>query len=518
MPTLFWNAGEKEVIRGLDILGFRKIDQDLEKAWVSGITTISQRARYLSFLPWLLVEYYKLCGLESGKAHAPDWDEFHDIERRLELVVIAATQMTDLQLGRRTGGLLGSDLFAAEMSTLDEGGAVQLSLERGGATFGTYVVPCQTIGLIAYESIEGTWEAPRITPRGRRMHALRWHALGGSPVVQRILQGGSIDATAIAAEAAQFSAGALDQLESEEERGLLESALLTSEEGQDAEIYSRFLTTVRFALTSINAGRGASPAALAARYTEVTQLGVQPTDPALAWAAYEMHRRVHFSLELLLGALTSAIGEVDGAAVNDVVTVWTEDDSLSPAIADRFVPGFQMDWAVSFSSFHGALRDDAFLDGPIERANANRLAARDRALYGLTLLAATWKRAKSLYALERFPRAGSGAERVFPILSNASDQTVRNLLVAIIDRGVVESHLNTTLRKMGNGLKCSLRFFPDGRILRPTGMHVAAGFSGDRLSNVIGILADLGMIDYGSDTLSARGRQLLDKLGGPDHA
>ena len=36
--------------------------------------------------------------------------------------------------------------------------------------------------------------------------------------------------------------------------------------------------------------------------------------------------------------------------------------------------------------------------------------------------------------------------------------------------------------------------------------------------NVMGILADIGMIDHESDALSARGRQLLDKLGGPDHA
>lgn len=177
-----------------------------------------------------------------------------------------------------------------------------------------------------------------------------------------------------------------------------------------------------------------------------------------------------------------------------------------------------MEWAAPFSSFHGAIRDDAFLDGPVERGTANRLAARDRAMSALTLLAATWKRAQGLCALEGFPRAGSGAERVFPIMSNASDQAVQDLLVAIIDRGVVESHLNTTLRKMGNGLKCSLRFFPDGRVLRPTGMVVRAGFSGDRLGNVMGILADLGMIDYESNALSARGRQLLEKLGRPDHA
>ncbi len=518
MPTLFWNAGEKEVIRGLDILGFRRVDQDLEKVWVSGITTISQRARYLSMLPWLLMEYYRLCGIDTGEARPPDWDEFHDMERRLELVVLAATQMTDRQLRRKTGGLLGSDLFDDQMSTLASGGVVPLKLGRGGATFGTYVVPCRTIGLIGHESIEGKWEAPKITPRGRRMHEIRRQNLGSSPLAQRILEGGSVDATIVSAEAAHFSAGALDVPESQEERDLLEAAFLTPEDGQDGETYTRFLTTVRFALTSIQAGYGSSAAALAARYVDATQPRVQLTESALAWAAYEMHRRVHFSLELLLGALTSAIGEADGATVDDVVAVWTEDEGLAPAIAERLDARFELDWAASFSSFCGAIRDDAFLDGPIERRSANRLSARDRAMFALTLLAATWKRSRGLYALERFPRTGSGAERVFPILDTGSDQMVRTLLIRVIDRGAVESHLNTTLRKMGNGLKCSLRFFPDGRVLRPTGIHVSAGFSGDRLGNVMGILTDLGMIDHETGGLSSHGRQLLDKLEEPDHA
>jgi hypothetical protein len=45
-------------------------------------------------------------------------------------------------------------------------------------------------------------------------------------------------------------------------------------------------------------------------------------------------------------------------------------------------------------------------------------------------------------------------------------------------------------------------------------MLVRAGYSGDRLGNVMGILADLGMIDHESNALSTRGRQLLDMLGG----
>lgn len=515
MPTLFWNAGEKEVIKGLDILGFRKVDQDLEKGWVSGITTISQRARYLSMLPWLLVEYYRLCGLESGIARTPVWDEFHAIQRRLELVVIAATRITDKRLGRKTDGLLGSELFNAEMAALDGGAAVELKLDRGGATFGTYVVPCRSVGLLGHDSVDGEWEAPKITPRGRRMHELRSRALCGSSIVHRILEGGAIDAAGIAADAEQFSAGALDLADSEDERSLLAWVLLEPEDGQDEATYRRFLTTVRFALTSVHAGHVTSPAAIAARYAHVTGAGVQPSEAALTWAAYEMHRRVHFSLELLLGALTTAIGEVDGATVDEVVSAWSQDEGLPPAIADQFVSGFHVEWNGSFSLFCDAIQDRAFLDGPIERRTPNRLPARDRAIYALTLLTATWRRSRGLFALERFPRSASGATRVFPMLAASANLPLREFVIALMDRGVVEPHLNTTLRKMGQGLKCSLRFFPDGRVLRPTGRQVAAGFSGDRLGNVMGILTDLGMIDHETGALADRGHQLLDRLGGP---
>ena len=54
------------------------------------------------------------------------------------------------------------------------------------------------------------------------------------------------------------------------------------------------------------------------------------------------------------------------------------------------------------------------------------------------------------------------------------------------------AHLQTTLRKMGADQKCSLRFFPDGPVLRPTGIGMLPGHSNDRLTNVLRILADIG--------------------------
>lgn len=520
MPTLFWNAGEKEVIKGLDILGFRKVDQDVEKAWVSGVTTISQRARYLSLLPWILMEYYRLCGLDSGAARPPDWDEFRAIQRRLELVVLAATRITDRSLERKTGGLLGSDLYDDEADAIDSGSTVTLDLDRGGATFGTYVVPCRTIGLIGHDSIEAAWEAPKITPRGQRMHDIRRGLLGDSDLLPRILEGGTVTSDQVSAEASLFSAGALDQPESADERDLLEHAFIEREAGQDRDLYDRFLATARFALTSVQLGYSSSPAAIAARYVAVTQEDGTPSEVSLHWAAYEMHRRVHFALELLLEALTTSIGEVDGATANQVVAQWMDTDDLPPAIANLFAASFDHDWSQPFSDYLNALNPDAFLDGPLDRRARRQLAAPEQASYAIALLAATWRQSRAMFEFDGFPGAASGAARVYPILQDATAVPLHDVLLTLLDRAIVESHLTTTLRKMGHGLKCSLRFFPDGRVLRPTGMAVAAGFSGDRLGNVLGILGDLGMTatDDGELALTTRGHALLERLGGPDDA
>ena len=113
------------------------------------------------------------------------------------------------------------------------------------------------------------------------------------------------------------------------------------------------------------------------------------------------------------------------------------------------------------------------------------------------------------------PRAGSSfpeieRENVY-LLEEKETRSVREVLSALLVQGAVEPHLRTTLRKMGQGQKCSLRFFPEGPILRATGTVVRAGFSGDRLTNVLGMLADLGFClrqdnGYG---LTDKGREFL---------
>ena len=103
-------------------------------------------------------------------------------------------------------------------------------------------------------------------------------------------------------------------------------------------------------------------------------------------------------------------------------------------------------------------------------------------------------------------------ERAFNILED-SDRTVYESLRELLICTVIEPHLRTSLRKLGQGQKCSLRFFPEGNILRPTGTLVAASYSGDRLGNVMGFFADVGYLDRIESSrfaISADGRTLLE--------
>ena len=116
---IFWNNGERETIKGLDILGLRALDQGIEQKWVSSVTTISFRARYLSLLPWLFTEYYSSQLDSDGGQAVFDYGHFKQVAARMELIVLAATRMgANWGESGKTFGLIGSDLFAEDVNAL----------------------------------------------------------------------------------------------------------------------------------------------------------------------------------------------------------------------------------------------------------------------------------------------------------------------------------------------------------------------------------------------------------------
>lgn len=157
---------------------------------------------------------------------------------------------------------------------------------------------------------------------------------------------------------------------------------------------------------------------------------------------------------------------------------------------------------------------DAFLDVPLEPNRARDLTPCAKALYSVVVLMASRIQTAKLRAAGKILDRRNYLERAFKILDKNQDALLTDVITALVIQAAIEPHLKTTLRKMGEGQQCSLRFYPDGDLLRPTGTRVRAGYRGDRLGNVLGMLVDLGHFEReaGGFRLLPRGRACLEAL------
>lgn len=516
---IFWNNGERETIKGLDILGVRQLDQRIEQDWVSNVTTISYRVRYLSLLPWLFVEYYKSqLNIQDGHAIF-DEKHFKQVTARMELIVLAATKMGPFwgESGN-TYAIIGSDLFQEDVDEFLRNGQIELDTgSRGGASYGTYVMPCRGFGLLSSTSSNQSMPVG-ITPRAQELHNVRSQFLLPNGLTRLIMEGGVLTKDLIELEGPHFSINGITA-NLQEENLLCKALLIPYIDRPDVEQrYRRFNATAQMVLNALDSNIStemSSEMTLKLNYQRLITGKSALIEVELAWAEYELRRRVHFAFELMLCALTNTLREMGEGTIEQVLTKWEFDRSKSLMLNELY-PSDDQPFAVTLGKLMAHIPKEAFEEKEPKLNDARNLPPSSQAIYALILLSVCSRQTEQIRREGVIPDRKDYLEQAFALLQQ-EDRSVMDVLRELLIRVVIEPHLQTSMRKLGQGQKCSLRFFPEGNILRPTGIPVRAGYSGDRLGNVMGFFADLGYLERNENSwfsLASSGTKLLETLQG----
>ena len=502
--TIAWGNDLLDTSKGLDVLGVRRIDQAVESELVNGTTTISQRARYLSILPWALGEYLVNHASEGFEAH-----RLTAYLRRIEFVILAASRLDSRHNRANANGALGAYLYKDQLARLMNGEPVMFPEDGRQQILGIYFAPCQAIGLL----LDRDQTVPyRLTPRGKKIWEVRQERLQAAPVMTAISTGEEFSPELAETAIPHFSLGSLSS--SGEEATLLHRALVNPwspiskvEQARVVKAYSGINKTIAWANGMLTSGPDNAAGLIVRNFKSCCEqrAGAQIE---FAWAEYEYRRRCHFALELLLAALTDSLADSGEASTGQVVSEWARSFEPAPLLSEIW-PSASDAWrSTAFESVASVPRC-LFASKRIPTSDLGCLTASNQALASVALLAATASQTRAIRRDGRIDhKPASPGEKAVESVEKAGEEPFSELIVSLVELTAL-AHLQTTLRKMGAGQKCSLRFFPDGPFLRPTGIRMDPGHSGDRLTSVLRILTDIGKLrrEAGMFTVSDGGGQ-----------
>ncbi len=515
---IFWNAGSSETTRGLDILGIRILDQNLELDWVGGLTTVSPRARYFSLIPWLLGAF----SLETGAGATEGWrfdrNNFLAALKRMEFVVLAASQLQGANLADDTTGILNSMNYREILNAFNQEARFEGEFAKGGTSLNIYSSPARSFGLIANDP-EDVFPF-RVVGLGKEIHDCRESALRNSPLRQYVLQGGLVTRQMVEEEGHWFSVNGLHHASCSAERELLERAFfIPSLHGQTAEGYANFRSTVLWVLQSCFDQPNHADGLLVRNFQAIlTDERNEHQAVRWAWQEYELRRRIHYAQELLLTGLVDLLESNGPMPLTGAIHKLTEDSAI-PSTLIRTLGVNQFRWTLSIEDFYSTFDSDKWWRIPLPPRQVGLLSPGDKAIFAIALMVVSHRQAS-----HRRTEAGQCLQgslpdwcvcQIFDQIFIERGHSLVSLLRFVLEHMVIQPHLVTTLRKMGEGQKCSLRLYVEEGLLCPTGIRIEAGYSITRLTSLLSVLADIGFLRHhqnGYET-SDRGWRFLREFG-----
>jgi hypothetical protein len=221
----------------------------------------------------------------------------------------------------------------------------------------------------------------------------------------------------------------------------------------------------------------------------------QSAATSIAWAEFEWRRRQHYALELLLSSICGMLKLVGDSTIDGILSVIREQTEDGSDVLS-FWPDASRSWTMSAANAAASVSKELMLSAPLPFATFNQLKSAQQVLAAFALLSALEKQSRPFRNTDFNRPFLSTSDLATKLLVRVGDEPFDLLLRTLIETCVVLPHLKVTLRKMANGQKCSLRFFPDGALLRLTANQAGAGFSGSRLDNTLGILVDIGVLSH----------------------